>query len=112
MEIENCPGIMKYPVIDLAFYYLKKLSMHGYKCELEYLSYIFNKCWVQENFCDLSCNIFINKNSSFLNDFEKEISIAKNYGKTFKLFDLRNCNFSLSGKEKLKQMIASPNFFI
>lgn len=86
--------------------------MYGCKCELEYLSYIFNKCLVQENFCDLSGNIFINKNSSFLDDLGKEISIAKNYGKTFKLFDLRNCNFSLSEKEKLKQMLASPNFFI
>jgi hypothetical protein len=62
----------------------------------------------------LSGNKFVNeqRDKSTTEQIEKQININKNLQESFKLFDLRNCNFSQEEKELLSKKLQYMNLVL
>ena len=116
LEIENCPGDdrqSKHRCLEWLIYYAKNFSINGCQLTFENLSCIIFRIYnTRDGSYDLSGNVFINKEPNQYALIKKWIGLIKKHNKTFKILDLRKCNFSIQEKAELIQEATPLNLLI
>ena len=116
LEIENCTGDdrqSKHHYLEWLVYYAKNFSING--CQLKFKNLYCIICRMHDTSdgsYDLSGNVFISKKPNHFVKTKKWIGLIKKHNKTFKILDLRKCNFFEQEKAELIQEATPLNFLI
>ena len=93
-------------------YYVKNLSVHNCLLTFDELASIMHGAYKGGNSYILSNNVFVNKTLCQWERVRKWLNEIKDRKVSFKVFDLRGCNLSVSEKESLKREFGSLNLLI
>ena len=115
LEIKNCRGDTtksKYNYLEWLMYYSKNFSIHGCQLTFKELASIIWRIFRKDGSYDLSGNIFISKDPIMFTEIKRWINKILEAETSFKILDLRGCNFSIQEKEDLIQEATSLNLLI
>ena len=115
LEIGNCTDItneLQQNDLNCIMYYVKNLSVHNCLLTFDELALIMYGAYKGGNSYILSNNVFVNKTLCQWERVRKWLKKIKECKVSFKVFDLRGCNLSVSEKESLKREFGSLNLLI